>query len=260
MTQVLVTRPEQDASPWVSSLQQAGFDAIQFPLLDLKPILQAEEASEVVAKIQSSQAVMFVSANAVRFLAQSLQSRPEWVVPFHQSTRAWCTGPGTAAALLACGIPEDRIDQPPSVAKQLDSEALWEVVQQQVVLPFHSLFIRGADETGTIAGRDWLVTQIENLGAQANALAAYQRQASQLTHAQIQQVAQWIKEEAIWVFSSSACVQALADQCKSLDWSSAKAVVTHPRIAELAQQLGWRKTTIASPGMKALLASIKSMA
>ena len=260
MTQVLVTRPEQDAAAWISSLQNAGFEAIQFPLLDLKPVLSEQDADSVWAQIQNSHAVMFVSANAVRFLAQALQARPQWVTHFNQSARAWCTGPGTAAALLSCGISENQIDQPDLDAKQLDSEALWQVVQRQVGPHFKALFIRGADETGAIAGRDWLANQLESCGAQVEALAAYQRQASILSATQIQQVQRWVDQKAIWVFSSSACVQALVAQCPDVPWSSAKAVVTHPRIAALAQQLGWRNVSIAPPGMKAMQASIKSMA
>jgi uroporphyrinogen-III synthase len=160
--------------------------------------------------------------------------------------------------LIACGISENQIDQPDLDAKQLDSEALWQVVQAQVGPHLKALFIRGSDESGAIAGRDWLANQLESCGAQVEALAAYQRQASVLTQAQIQQVQNCVDQKAIWVFSSSACLQALADQCKQVPWSSAKAVVTHPRIAALAQQLGWRNVTIASPGMKAMLASIKS--
>jgi uroporphyrinogen-III synthase len=260
MTQVLVTRPEQDAASWVTSLENAGFEAIQFPLLDVKPVLGAQDVESVLKKIQSSQAVMFVSANAVRFLAQLLSVRPEWIAHFNHNARAWCTGPGTAAALLACGFQENQIDQPHSEAHQLDSEALWQVVQQQVGPHLKALFIRGADETGAVAGRDWLANQLLTCGAQVDALAAYQRQASQLSDDQVQQVQQWVDQEAIWIFSSSACVQALVDQCHQVTWSNAKAVVTHPRIAALAQQLGWRNVSIAPPGMKAMLSSIKSMA
>ncbi len=260
MTQVLVTRPEQDAASWVTSLQSAGLEAIQFPLLDLKPVLGAADVESVLAKIQSSQAVMFVSANAVRFLADVLSGRPEWLSHFKQNARAWCTGPGTAAALLACGLEEHRIDQPNLQAKQLDSEALWQVVQAQIGPHLKVLFIRGADETGAIAGRDWLAQQLSLHGVQVDALAAYQRQASRLSAQQIEQVRQWVDQRAVWIFSSSACIQALVDQCSQVPWSNAKAVVTHPRIAALAQQLGWRNVSIAAPGMKAMLASIKSMA
>ncbi len=260
MTQVLVTRPEQDAASWMTSFQNAGFEAIQFPLLDLKPVLGEQDAEAVLAKIQSSQAVMFVSANAVRFLAQALQTRPQWVTHFNQSARAWCTGPGTAAALRSCGISENQIDQPELDANQLDSEALWQVVHQQVGPHLKTLFIRGADESGAIAGRDWLANQLESSGAHVEALAAYQRQASVLSTAHVQQVQRWVDQKAIWVFSSSACVQALVTQCQDVPWSSAKAVVTHPRIAALAQQLGWRNVSIAPPGMQAMQASIKSMA
>ena len=72
MTQVLVTRPVQDAASWTGALNQAGFEAIQFPLLDVKSAIGPEEAAKVLRQIRLSQAVMFVSANAVRFLAEAL--------------------------------------------------------------------------------------------------------------------------------------------------------------------------------------------
>lgn len=260
MTQVLVTRPALDAGPWITSLQNEGLEPVAFPLLELKQKLKPHEVPAVLAEIQSSHAVMFVSANAVRFLAQALEQRPEWVQSFNQNTRAWCTGPGTASALALAGIAVSQIDQPSENAQQLDSEALWQVVKGQVKPGIKILFVRGADETGAIAGRDWLAQQVASGGAQVQAIAAYQRQEIQLTPEQVAQVSRWIEQQVVWLFSSSACVQALTDQCGQADWANARAVVTHPRIAALAQQLGWRNTTIASPGMKAMLASIKSMA
>jgi uroporphyrinogen-III synthase len=207
---------------------------------------------------------MFVSANAVRFLAEALndpmQGPSQWVDAFNSTTRAWCTGPGTASALLTCGISAQRIDQPAASAAQLDSEALWALVQAQVKPGLKVLFIRGADESGAIAGRDWLAKQLESCGAQVEALAAYQRQASLLSEAQIQGVQNWVQQKAIWVFSSSAALQALVAQCPQVDWSIAKATVTHPRMADLAQKMGWGAVAIAPPGLSSLQASIKSLA
>ena len=263
MTQVLVTRPVQDAASWTRALNQAGFEATQFPLLDVKSAMGPEEAAQVLRQIRLSQAVMFVSANAVRFLAEALndpmQGAMPWVDAFNSTTRAWCTGPGTAAALLACGISEQRIDQPAASAAQLDSEALWELVQAQVKPGMKVLFIRGADESGAIAGRDWLTDQLASLGAQVQAVATYQRQATPLTATQKERVQHYVDQHAIWLFSSSACIESLVTQCPNVDWSKAKSVVTHPRIAALAQQLGWPSPTIAKPGIHSLLASIQSL-
>jgi len=259
MTQVVVTRPEQDASAWVDSLNEAGFKTIRFPLLALTDFLTNQTALEALVLLKRSQAVMFVSANAVRFLAQALRHQPDWVDHF-QIARAWCTGPGTAAALAQCGIPLGQIDQPSAQARQLDSEALWEVVASQVVQGMNVLFVRGADESGAVAGRDWLALALEQANIKVSAIAAYQRTPVQLTEAQKAQVQQYIADGAIWVFSSSAALQALVAQCPQVDWSIAKATVTHPRMADLAQKMGWGAVAIAPPGLSSLQASIKSLA
>ena len=259
VTQVVVTRPEQDASAWVDSLNEAGFKTIRFPLLQLTEFLTTQTALDALALLKRSQVVMFVSANAVRFLAQALRHQPDWVHHF-QLARAWCTGPGTAAALAQCGIPLGQIDQPAAQAKQLDSEALWEVVASQVGQDMNVLFVRGADESGTTAGRDWLALELEKAGIKVSAIAAYQRTPTQLTEAHKVQVQQFVADGAIWVFSSSAALQALAAQCPQVDWSMAKATVTHPRMADLAQKMGWGAVAIAPPGLSSLQASIKSLA
>ena len=258
MTQVIVTRPEHDAASWVKALQAAGLETVEFPLLELKSILKSSETALVLQTLQDSQAVMFVSANAVRFLAQFLAKSPNWAGPFRAGARAWCTGPGTAQALLDCGISANQIDQPVCDAVQLDSEALWQVVANQVTFGFCVTLIRGADETGELVGRDWLLNQLEKTGAKVKTLAAYQRQARPMTLANQAQVKRAIEEGSLWVFSSSASIQALVSQCLDTDWSKAKAVVTHPRMALEAEKLGWHDVKIAPPGINSLVASIKS--
>jgi uroporphyrinogen-III synthase len=260
MTQVLVTRPQQDASPWVQALNAAGYEAIEFPLLELAEYLTDETALEALTLMKHSQAVMFVSANAVRFLAKAIGTQTDWTSHFQKGARAWCTGPGTAAALVQCGVPIEQIDQPDLNAKQLDSEALWEVVSSQVSSGMQVLFVRGADESGVAAGRDWLAQELEKSQVIVATIAAYQRSASQLTVAQKTQVNQFIDEGAIWLFSSSVALQALMKQCPEANWTNAKATVTHPRMADLAQKMGWGSISIAPPGLSSLLASIKSLA
>ena len=259
MTQVVVTRPEQDASAWVESLNEAGFKTIRFPLLELSEFLTTQTALDALVLLKRSQAVMFVSANAVRFLAHSLRHQPDWVEHF-QVARAWCTGPGTAAALVHCGISDSQIDQPAAQSRQLDSEALWDVVASQVVQGMNVLFVRGADESGATAGRDWLALELEKAHVKVSAVAAYQRIPTPLTEAQKVQVQELIADGAIWVFSSSAALQALVAQCPLANWSMAKATVTHPRMADLAQKIGWGAVAIAPPGLRSLQASIKSLA
>jgi uroporphyrinogen-III synthase len=240
-------------------LHAAGVEAVSFPLLHLSEYLNSKEALAALDQMRQSQAVMFVSANAVRFLAHALRHQPDWVDHF-QAARAWCTGPGTAAALAHCGILAGQIDQPASHSRQLDSEALWDVVASQVVQGMNVLFVRGADESGATAGRDWLALELEKAHVKVSAVAAYQRTPTQLTESQKDQVQRFIADGAIWVFSSSAALQALVAQCPQANWSMAKATVTHPRMADLAQKIGWGAVAIAPPGLRSLQASIKSLA
>ncbi len=128
MTQVIVTRPEQDAISWITQLREESLEAISFPLLSLSDLMSSEDAAKACQLALKSQALMFVSANAVRFFAAALMHQPHWLDHVKHNARVWCTGPGTAAALKAQGIPSHQIDQPAASAAQLDSEALWEVV------------------------------------------------------------------------------------------------------------------------------------
>lgn len=263
MRPVLVTRPEQDAEAWVQPLKDAGLQAVSFPLLKLSGYLNDHQTRIAVEQLRQSQAVMFVSANAVRFLAQAVA---EWTRTPHLGSffqghvRAWCTGPGTAAALLKCGVAETHIDQPRADALQLDSEALWQVVAPQISQDMKVLLVRGADETGAIAGRDWLASELAKHQVHVQALAAYQRVPSILSEAQKSKVRDYLESGAVWIFSNSASLQSLVEQCPDFDWSTAKGVVTHPRIAALAEKYGWQQLLIAPPGLSSMLASIKSLA
>jgi uroporphyrinogen-III synthase len=161
---------------------------------------------------------------------------------------------------MACGVPESQIDQPAHQAAQLDSESLWQVVSNQVSPGMRVLFIRGADESGAIAGRDWLAQQLENAQAQVQAVAAYRRVPTQLSPELQMQAAAYVEQGAVWLFSSSAAIESLMSQCPGIDGTKAKAVVTHPRMAQLVQKWGWQQVTIAAPGSPSMLASIKSLA
>jgi len=54
-------------------------------------------------------------------------------------------------------------------------------------------------------------------------------------------------------------LQNLMAQCPEANWADAKATVTHPRMADLAQKKGWGFVSIAPPGIHSMLASIKSL-
>lgn len=64
---VIVTRPLQDARHWVQQLQQGGFAAEAFPLIDIAPAADAEAAGRAWQALGGYAACMFVSGNAVEY-------------------------------------------------------------------------------------------------------------------------------------------------------------------------------------------------
>ena len=67
---VIVTRPEREALQWARDLRQHGLDAHPLPLMAVGPI-QSPDAVDALTQawhgLSGVAAVMFVSANAVRY-------------------------------------------------------------------------------------------------------------------------------------------------------------------------------------------------
>nr|MBP6778299.1 uroporphyrinogen-III synthase [Piscinibacter sp.] len=64
----------------------------------------------------------------------------------------------------------------------------------------------------------------------------------------------------VWLFSSSEAIDNLAALAGSqADWSQARAVATHGRIAERARRLGLADVGLARPSLDAVSACIQSM-
>jgi uroporphyrinogen-III synthase len=183
--------------------------------------------------------------------------------------RFLATGPGTAAALLAAGVPGGQIDAPPPDAPQFDSEALWQVVGQRGWLGKRVLVVRGftgeADSQAASSGRDWITRQWQAAGASVDTLGVYVRRAPVLDAAQWQRLRSASHDGTVWVFSSSEAVANLAALAAALppdsvQWHRARAVATHPRIAASVRALGWGTVTESRPALPDVLQALATMA
>ncbi len=258
---VIVTRPGREAQAWADALQARGVPCETLPLIDIAALSEPLALASAWQAVPGHLALMFVSANAVRFF---MAARPAGLpMP---SCRAWSTGPGTRAALLAAGWSEGLIDSPAEDAPQFDSEALWALVAQRVQAAVASclskpsvLIVRGADAQGQLAGRDWLALQLESAGLQVLQAVAYVRQAPVLTPAQQSLARQAVGDGSAWLFSSSEAAQHLLQACPELPLAQARALATHPRIAQRLQQLGWGRVDLVPAGVDAQTQSIKSL-
>ena len=247
---VVLTRPVHEAERWADRLRERGVDNQVLPLLAIGPAPDATALRHAAAAADGYAALMFVSANAVQgFFAAA---------PVFQQARAWAPGPATLEALRAAGVPLERITAPAGDADQFDSESLWQEVRGQLGAGDRLLLVRGGDGQGRAQGRDWLLQQLEARGVAVDTVVAYTRAAPAWSDAQREAAAQAAGDGSLWLFSSSEAVGQLPLLLPGQDWSLARALATHPRIADAVRAVGFGNVRATRPGWDDVLASIES--
>lgn len=260
MARVLITRPSPEAERWAEQLRALQLDAQALPLLAITavrdPHLQAALA-EARAHIQDFHALMFVSGNAAaEFLAEGVG-----LVQADPLPRFWSPGPGTARALMQVGVPASQIDGPAHDSSQFDSESLWLAVGPQIVPGKRVLIVRGANAPQAQGGngRDWLAAQITAAGGVVEFVAAYERRGAQLDSTAKDLAARAASDGTLWFFSSSEAIHNLTQEMPQTSWDKARALVTHPRIAQAARAAGFGHVSECRPTLQEVATSIKSM-
>lgn len=276
---VLVTRPARDAQVWTRQLQQGGIEAEAFPLIEIAPLRSAanvQALEQAWQSLASYSACMFVSRPAVENFfgqnpahvqhLQSLLAINSIVSEDPFQLRFMAPGPGTVAALVAAGIPPERIDAPAPDAQQFDSEALWQVIGQRDWRGRRVLVLRGqgtdaAPGSTASSGRDWLARRWEAAGARVDFLSVYQRRAPLLGEAGLRRAVDASADGSVWLFSSSEAVANLTGLpgLKGVDWRRARAVATHARIARTVRVLGWGVVVESRPALADVRSAIGSI-
>lgn len=277
---VIVTRPEPDAAPWVRQLEQAGIAAEAFPLIDIAPVGSAADVQALQDAWQALDgyaACLFVSGHAVasffkqnKALAQCVPAQlainniaSEGSRQIPPGLRFMAPGPGTVAALLAAGVPAAQVDAPAADASQFDSEALWQVIGARDWRGRKVLIVRGqsAGGQGATAGRDWIVRQWQDAGASVDFVGVYQRRPPGVSEAQVARARQASADGSVWLFSSSEAVANLVGLAglQGVDWGRARAVATHPRIAQAARAAGWGVVVESRPALKDIRQTLGSI-
>ena len=114
---VIVTRPEHEAQAWVKALSQYGLDAVALPLISIHALADTRGIRAAWRNLDGYAAVMFVSGASVEhFFASRLAPDAGFGATKACNTRAWVTGPGTAAALLRHGWTRHASTHPPRAA------------------------------------------------------------------------------------------------------------------------------------------------
>lgn len=247
---VLVTRPRAEAQVWVARLLAEGVQAEAMPLLDISALLTPAGLAARWQRLPLFQALMFVSGNAVNHFLKG------WVGPWPQGLRCLAPGPGTGAVLRGHGVPAHLIDEPAADAPQFDSQALWQTVGGRPWQGRRVLLVRGRSGPSEASpGRNWLVEQLGQAGAAVEAVSVYERRAPQFSLAQLERMRQASTDSSIWLFSSAEAISHLP---AGFDGRQARALATHPRIAQAAHEAGFRQVIQSRPALPEVLASIKS--
>ncbi|MEO8058372.1 MAG: uroporphyrinogen-III synthase [Burkholderiales bacterium] len=251
---VIVTRPAAQAADWVLRLRAEQIDAVALPLIGVAPAADAAAVEDAWATLATQRLVVFVSPNAAEHFFARRPAGLRWPA----GVLAGSPGPGTTRSLLELGVPAAQTVSPAADSAQFDSEALWQQLTAQDWQGAGALIVRGD------GGRDWLADTLRSRGAKVAHVAAYRREAPQLNAVQqaLLAAALHAPAEQLWYFSSSEAIDHLERVSVAfapLRWAEARALATHPRIAERARQLGIVQVAECRPPLEAVVACIQSM-
>jgi uroporphyrinogen-III synthase len=246
---LLVTRPAAQAREWVARLRTRGIEAHALPLICIGPAADRQAVIDAWSTVADRALVVFVSPNAVE---QFFALRPLGMT-WPAATRAGAPGPGTTDMLIQAGVPLDCIVEPAADAAQFDSEALWQRLADLPWAGARVLCVRGD------GGRDWLIEQLRHAGATVDTVCAYRREAPVLDDEGRATLEAALAQPAamLWWFSSSEAIEHLERLAPGADWSRARALASHPRIAERARRAGFGCVDEMRPTPDELLAALE---
>lgn len=265
----IITRPAAQAQAWVHALQAQGLQAVALPLIDIGPVDDPQAVHMLRKRIDSFDVCMCVSSNAAHYFFASKKAaasvnKAQTAINLiaekkSETLRFWATGAGTVRALQDCGVDLQQIDAPGQDAAQWDSEHLWHRVQAQITPGKKVLILRGEDVGTPSASRDWLALQIVTAGGSVEVATVYQRRPPQWQTQQQAMAAQLAASDPVWVFSSSQAVTHLMQLLPAQNWSNARCVATHPRIAQAARDAGFGVVCASRPGLDDVAITLKSL-
>jgi uroporphyrinogen-III synthase len=225
---VLVTRPARQAAGLVAQLAALGANTIVFPAIVILPPRDAASLARAHAALDRYDAAIFVSANAAEYGAPGKGAWPPHVV-------AYATGPGSAAALAAVGIPDVRIPD-----TTFDSDGLLALPGLTDVKGKRIAIFRGE------GGRDQLAEALRARGAAVDCIDCYRRARPESGAEGLAEALRAGRVQALTITSSEGldnlCAVLPADASATM--RTLPAFVPHPRIAEHARGKGF--TAIAT--------------
>ncbi len=266
---VVLTRPAGQAQGLAQALAVQAVDTFEFPLMKLQAVELDAAIQAAFASLERYALVVFVSPNAIEYAFQHVPK------PWPVTVPIGVLGPGSTRALAAQRIaaPAYQVIAPPAASgdaalqqvSRYDSEALASALDQTLGLTSlkgqRVLIVRGN------GGRPWLTDCLRSHGAMVDTVTAYQRLLPNPTPSQWARVRELLAgRRHVWLITSSESVrnlqtlaQAHLDASQQILLKRAQLVVTHARIAETAQALGFDTITETAAGDESIIHTLLSL-
>ncbi|MBO9535188.1 uroporphyrinogen-III synthase [Herbaspirillum sp.] len=250
---VVVTRPLQQATAFAAQVEALGRRVEIFPLLAIEPVEDAAELRAVLDRLEAFALAVFVSPNAID---AALRLRPQWP----RQVAIGIVGEGSRAALRAHGIDERSatIFCPQHTGK-MDSEELLKALPLAQLRGRRALIVRGQ------AGRDFLSEALRQQGVAVEYVTAYRRLMPTLDADRRARLLALADGGADWVITSSEALRNLLElarlaggEDRVVKLQRQRIFVSHHRIAQTAQSLGFCSVTLTGSGDERLLAALQS--
>jgi uroporphyrinogen-III synthase len=245
---VLVTRPQQQADNLCQLIGNQGGEPVVFPVLEISAVEPVIGYKSVIDRVNNSDWVIFVSANAVRFACAGQTDRSLQV---DDKVRVAVLGKATATALKAIGWPVHLLPE-----SGFNSEALLAMEALQQVKGRRFLIVRGQ------GGREHLAKILVQKGAVVDYLEVYRRIKPKVDEQRCRQVLVADGLDAI-ILTSGEALQNLLDiagENVAILLKSVPLVVISDRMQKIAKEMGFSRIRVTDePGDAAIVKTIKAL-
>lgn len=252
---VVITRPLAQAEAFAAQVRAIGREPVLLPLLCIAPLADDTALQATLARLSDYALVVFVSPNAIDAVCARLSQWPAGV-------DIGIVGEGSRQALQRHGIDASNARiLAPGPQPRMDSEALFATLDLRRLHGRRVLIVRAQ------AGRDFLTDMLRLAAVEVDHVVAYARLAPSLDTAICTQLGRLLESQSEWVVTSSEALRHLLELTATAFGNAGVAkiqqkriLVSHPRIAETAQFLGFSSVTICGAGDERLIAALQSPA
>lgn len=241
---VVITRPEHQAHELAAMITEAGGATMLFPVLEIRDVEDLKPLIAIVERLDEFNLAVFISPNAVMKAMNLITGRR--ALP--RGLRCAAIGRASVKELKRFGATD--VIAP---ARRFDSEALLEMPELQQMTGRRVVIFRGD------GGRELLGDTLKARGAHVEYAECYRRACPTLDPAPLLDA--WARHEldAITITSS----EGLRNLYKMIGAPARKSLrktpvfVPHPRIAEVARELGLTRVIVTEPADDGLVKGLK---